>query len=211
MDRYLRQQQTALCSARDEQTVDAHFYLLRRNVEEWGEYGNLNPQVRQFVRGHRAKARIAEGSGNRAFADSLDEWVQRLDVADAAAQALPVMQSYEHAAALIGYIGGRRKLLKSLVADTRLYSAPGQTKQTFLLSFSERQHPSPAAPFFPELLLPPGKPRRAARVAWRPRSASSKNSRSIAPHLPGQRASPARAERSPNGNLQSPCSAAPAR
>src|SRR5579859_546001 len=211
MDRHLRQQQTALCSARDEQTVHAHFDLLGRNVEEWGEYGNLNPQVRQLVRCHRVKTRIAQGSGNRAFANGLGEWVQRLNVADAASQALPVVQSYEHAATFIGYIGGRGNLLQALVAGTQLHSAPGQAKEIFLLSFSERQHPSPAAPFFPELLLPPGKPRRAARVAWRQRSTSSKNSRSIAPHSPGQRASPARAERPQNGNLQSRCSAAPAR
>lgn len=40
----LGQEESALCSARNQQSVPAHFHLLRSNVHQGRQYGNLDPE-----------------------------------------------------------------------------------------------------------------------------------------------------------------------
>ncbi len=88
---YLRQQQPALETLRDQQPVLAYPHLFRTNSKQGRKNGNLDLDSLQLLAGKRREARIAKGSRQGTPGHGLKQRLLRPDGADAAAQfSLPV-------------------------------------------------------------------------------------------------------------------------
>jgi hypothetical protein len=90
-----------------QQPVVAYFDLVRGNVAERGEYGDLDVQVGQLLRNDRMKAGIVQRRRGGAFDHRLVKGLESLNDADAAAQPLYFAQCHESAAGFVQSFGGR--------------------------------------------------------------------------------------------------------
>lgn len=85
-DRHLRKQQTLPVPATKEQPVLPDLHFIRGKREQFGQYGNFDPQTGDFVGAQRWKPQVAESGALGAMSDDFTKGFAALDHADAAAQ-----------------------------------------------------------------------------------------------------------------------------